>query len=71
MTSFPWVDFGRLLIYFILGLSLKDNGKTNSVAIVVRSNAILTRLVPDTILCDKACQWIATGISRTVARLNY
>jgi hypothetical protein len=44
MTSFPWVDFGRLLIYFILGLSLKDNGKTNSVAIFLRSSAILTRL---------------------------
>ena len=44
MTSFPWVDFGRLLIYFILGLSLKDNGKKNYVAIFLRSNAILTRL---------------------------
>jgi hypothetical protein len=61
MTSFPWVDFDTLLIYFILGLSLKDNGKTNSVAIFVRSNAILTRLVPDTILCDKVCQWPTHG----------
>jgi hypothetical protein len=42
--SFPWVDFGRLLIYFILGLSLKDNGKKNYVAISLRSNAILTIL---------------------------
>jgi hypothetical protein len=39
MTSFPWVEFGRLLIYFILGLSLKDNGKKNYVAISLRSNA--------------------------------
>ena len=45
MTSFPWVDFGRLLIYCILGLSLKDNGKKNSVAILLRSDAILTRLI--------------------------
>ena len=49
MTSFPWVDFGRLLIYFILGLSLKDNGKKNSVAIFLRSDAILTRLFIDII----------------------
>ena len=45
--SFPWVDFGRLLIYFILGLSLKDNGKKNYVAISLRSNAILTRLISE------------------------
>jgi hypothetical protein len=45
MTSFLWVDFGRLLIYFILSLSLKDNGKKNSVAIFLRANAILTRLI--------------------------
>ena len=45
MTSFRWVDFGRLLIYFILDLSLKDNGKKNYVAIFLRSNAVLTRLL--------------------------
>jgi hypothetical protein len=44
MTSFPWVDLGRLFKCFILVISLKNYRKINYLAIYWMSNVRMSKL---------------------------